>query len=124
MSWCKNKRAILDVKERVAECFYPPCLFPEFNRIQSGQVEFLCTNPIHFFPNDFDDLLECTITKGEKCIDSRRQGTDHPGSDHELMTWYLCVGGCFFHRRDESSANTHGSYFGNENREMIAGGKR
>jgi hypothetical protein len=63
-----------------------PGLLPEFRRLDHGKKNLLGTGPVHFFTDDLLNLSDDPVTQGEIAVNPGRQFSDHPRSEHELMT--------------------------------------
>jgi hypothetical protein len=66
-------------------------LLPEFCRLDKGEEDFDRARTVHLLADDGLHLADGPKAQREIRIDTGCKFPDHPGSQHELVAWNLCL---------------------------------
>lgn len=89
MGRAQNEAALLPVgqaEECLAHRPRAAGLFPELNRVEFRQADFLGADPVHFVADDALDLPQHAPAKRGECIKAGSQRSDQAGAEQQLVT--------------------------------------
>ena len=85
--------AVLQGEEVVAKGVPATGLFPEFDRLEDGQAEFLASCGVYLLADDVLDLAEGAPCQGQVGVDASGDLGDHARLEHEAVADGLRLGG-------------------------------
>ena len=82
-------------------------LLPELGGLNGGHEHLERARRVHFLANDVLDLAQHPHPEGEPGVETRREGPDEPGTQHQPMADDLRVRGRFLDGGEERLRNAH-----------------
>ena len=82
---------IFEAEHLLAHHIPPSRLVPDLSRVKRRELELLTTELVHFFTNDFSDLLRDAVSHREQGVDSGHELTHEPRAQQQLVAYCFCI---------------------------------